>query len=105
MHIYDTRQPFFRVRSVSPILYRVPIRLAVTAVLSREECKRAAGVPKAAVTKVLQVAKRKCAHLLQSSPHHHMFALCYPFTVHMARLLQVPLGRLDISITVNIHVD
>lgn len=46
-----------RLRGQELVEARPSIRLAVTAALSRKECERAAGVIKAAVTKVL--AKRK----------------------------------------------
>jgi serine palmitoyltransferase len=46
-----------RLRGQELVEARPSIRLAVTAGLSRKECERAAGVIKAAVTKVL--AKRK----------------------------------------------
>ena len=46
-----------RLRGQEPVETRPSIRLAVTAALSRKECERAAGVIKAAVTKVL--VKRK----------------------------------------------
>jgi serine palmitoyltransferase len=47
-----------RLRGQELVESRPSIRLAVTAALSRKECERAAGVIKAAVTKVL--TKRKC---------------------------------------------
>ena len=46
-----------RLRGQELVELRPGIRLVVTAVLSRKECERAAGVIKAAVTKVLM--KRK----------------------------------------------